>query len=69
MNIQTIIAISVVVLAACVVMRSWIAFWIGLIRPSESSKPVNAKCHGCAHGCQNTANSPTYVELKREPLD
>jgi hypothetical protein len=66
MNIQTVIAILVVLLCAVVMLRSWFSFWMGLIRKPDPNKQSGSSCSGCANGCQRANSGPKLVELKRE---
>ena len=66
MNPQTVIAILVVALCACVVLRSWFVFWAGLIRKPDPNHRSQPGCGSCANGCQKAASGPRLVELKRE---
>lgn len=66
MNSQTIVAILVVALCAVIVLRSWFAFWAGLIRKPSDNQSPQSSCHGCANGCQKVSDRTQLVELKRE---
>jgi len=66
MNAQTVFAITVVALAGVVVLRSWFAFWTGLIRKPDPNSTSSSGCSGCANGCQKASVGPRLVELKRE---
>jgi len=67
MNTQTALAAAVVLLCGAFAMRSWIAFWIALIRSPNTTGSTKTGCSGCANGCQKASDGPRFVELKREP--
>ena len=66
MHLQTYIAILVVVICGFFVLRSWLFFWVGLIRKPDPTKISQSTCSGCVNGCQKANNGPRLIELKRE---
>jgi hypothetical protein len=66
MNTQTLLAILIVLVCIVLVMRSWISFWIELIRNRTSPTSTGSGCAGCAMGCRKQAVGPQIVELKQE---
>lgn len=68
MSIQTTIAILVVLLCGALVMRSWIVFWIRLVRsPKDTTEKTS--CSSCANGCSRTKDATPLVELKRISIE
>ncbi len=66
MDLQTWLAILVVAICGIFVLRSWISFWIGLIRKPDPNNVSQSSCNGCVNGCQKANKGPRLVELKRE---
>jgi len=68
MSIQTAIAVFVVLLCAALVLRSWIAFWIRLVRaPRETT--AKTSCSSCVNGCSRSREAVPLVELKRISIE
>lgn len=68
MSLQTAIAIFVVLLCAALVLRSWIVFWIRLVRaPRETN--AKSSCSSCVNGCSRSKEAVPLVELKRISIE
>jgi hypothetical protein len=64
MDTQTIVAVSIVLVCAAIVLRSWLAFWFHLVR-SPKDEVSNSSCSHCVNGCDRNKDRVSIVELKR----